>query len=86
MAKALAYPVIIRTLLDGGYLIVREPVMQRAEYHLYKIEHPTLPARHVGHITEKQFVQLLTGGIIERNNTPSSAEKYGTILSCYTLH
>lgn len=82
MAKALEYPVVFEILLNGGHICVRHPVMGAVKYtvHSHKPSGPLCS----GHITEKQFAQLVEHHIIaERPN--GNKDKYGNVYRYWLL-
>lgn len=85
MAKALEYPVIFKTLLDGGYICEVQPVLRSYKYKLYRLEPFPQPNKYVGHITPKQFDELVSQGIIEWNGMPNMKDKCGTVSISYGL-
>ncbi len=85
MANALKYPVIFKTLLDGGYICEAQTVLRNYQYKLYRIEPFSQPSKYVGHITPRQFNELASQGIIEWNGMVNWNDKSGTVSISYGL-
>lgn len=85
MAKALEYPVIFKTLLDGGYICEVQSVLRNYKYELYRLEIFPQPNKYVGHITPKQFDELVSQGIIGWNGMPNMKDKSGAVSISYGL-
>lgn len=81
MAKALEYPVVFKALLNGGHIC--ESYTNNGRTHKYTVHahHPLC----LGHITEKQFRQLISNDTINLRNDCPKKDKYGNLYFFYTL-
>lgn len=65
-------------LCRGGYLVVCEPVQRKRYHRVFKQPPGNIPARCVGHITEKQFEQLARRGLLRQINQKASRDSIYT--------
>lgn len=80
MAKALDYPVAFKALLDGGHICEREPVVGAVKYTV----HPGSGPLCLGHITERQLVELYRNNIIKPLRKQRTLDD-GSVLTYWKL-
>lgn len=86
MSRALSYPVVLEALLKGGRISVANGVMRNYQYRV------SVPSEFIkgaltpiGHITEKQFEELITHHILYELNK-NCKDKYGTVYRLFVLN
>lgn len=80
MAKALEYPVVFKSLLEGGHICaINFSNRNHKEYSVH------VPNKKVGHITEKQFRSLIDYNLISMKPMSPNKDKYGNLYYYYAL-
>lgn len=85
MAKAMGYATVFKILLTGGHIVWKSPsVHGKQEFKVMMTGEGLSPDKCVGHITEKQFGEMSSVGLLAVEGK-MSADKYGNVYSVFRL-
>lgn len=85
MAKAMGYATVFKILLNGGHIVWKSPSAQgRQEYKVYLPGEGLNPDKCVGHITENQFGDLSSVGLLAVEGK-MSMDEYKNVYSVFRL-